>query len=95
MKNRFVILSLLFPFFAMAQEVAVTERGDSVVLYANGTWDYYDNYISGGEEIPEIPLNDKAFNKPENAGKKINGANNFYQVWYNEKSWKRIPPRRP
>lgn len=86
----FALLNL-FSNYTVAQEVAITERGDSVVLFSNGTWDYYDNYYSGTEEVEEIRMNEKEFTKPKSSAKKINGMNNAYEVWYNDKVWKRIP----
>ncbi len=92
--------SILFLLFisqiSIAQEIAVTERGDSVYLYSNGTWDYYDNFInfvSGkqDEDFTEIKMNDKSFKKPKSSNKKINGSNQAYEIWYNDKVWKRIP----
>jgi predicted membrane-bound spermidine synthase len=60
-----------------AQEIAVTERGDSVVLYSNGTWDYYDNYRMDyrDQEGPVIPFSDKTYKKPGSANKGV--KNNF------------------
>lgn len=76
-----------------AQEIAVTERGDSVVLYSNGTWDYYDNYRMDyrDQEGPVIPFSDKTYKKPGSANKKVNGMNDAYEIWYDAKEWRRIP----
>jgi hypothetical protein len=74
-----------------AQELAVTERGDSVMLYSNGTWDYYENYLKGYNEEDRIRSNPKAFVKPRSSGRKISGQNQAYELWYNDQKWKRIP----
>lgn len=87
----FLFLLLFITRVGMAQEIAVTERGDSVVLYANGVWDYYDNYINNKEELEEIRANKSSFLKPKTANKKINGSNQAYQIWYDDKKWKRVP----
>lgn len=95
MRNRFLFaIFSIFIFitqFTIGQEVAITERGDSVVLYADGTWDYYENFMSDSEALPDIKLNQKKFSKPNSSTKKINGSNHAYEIWYNDKKWKRIP----
>ena len=88
--NILITLSLFISTMVAGQEVAVTERGDSVVLYSNGTWDYYENYLIGYVE-EEIRMNPEAFVKPELARKKIRGLNQAYELWYNDLKWKRIP----
>jgi len=88
-----ILLSITFfaPTLLFGQEVAVTERGDSVVLYSNGTWDYYENYLTGIDKVEEIRKNPEVFSVPKSSGKKINGLNQAYELWYNDKNWKRIP----
>jgi len=85
-----ITISLFVSTMLAGQEVAITERGDSVVLYSNGTWDYYENYLKSNEE-DEIRMNPEAFTKPRSSGKKINGLNQAYELWYNDLKWKRIP----
>ena len=82
---------LLFTIIACGQELAITERGDSVILYSNGTWDYHENFVKGISEKNEIPVNPKTFTKPESSRKKINGSNQAYELWYNDLKWKRLP----
>lgn len=82
------ILSLCTNFLT-AQEIAITERGDSVVLLSNGTWDYFENYVEPAEI--EIGRNDSEFLKPENSNQMLKGLNNAYQLWYNSSIWKRVP----
>lgn len=93
---RNLITNLLSIFFfttslLSGQEVAVTERGDSVVLYSNGTWDYYENYLTGFDNVEEIRINPEVFAIPKASGKKVNGLNQTYELWYDEQKWKRIP----
>jgi hypothetical protein len=75
----------------VGQEIAITERGDSVYLYSNGTWDYYDNYLNDSDGSIEIEMNKETFSRPKSSNKKINGSNQAYEIWYNDKVWKRIP----
>lgn len=75
-----------------AQEIAITDRGDSVLLFSNGTWDYYTNYKNVEYELAEIKLNDQVFSKPKASVNKINGSNQAYEIWYDDRVWKRVPP---
>jgi hypothetical protein len=75
-----------------AQEIAITERGDSVLLFSNGTWDYYSNYNSIEDELTEIKTNDQVFSKPKTSVNKVNGSNQAYEIWYDDRVWKRVPP---
>ena len=88
-----VLVKVLTLFFlpAFGQEIAITERGDSVVLYYNGTWDYWDNYQNNSKRIAEIGFNENTYTKPASSNKKINGSNQAYEVWYDDKVWKRVP----
>lgn len=58
---RLVFLALLMVNFLDAQIKAVTENGDEVVLYEEGTWRYLNE---DDLEIKEIPLNSRTFQKP-------------------------------
>jgi hypothetical protein len=90
--SAFLSFSLLFlTIISKGQELAITERGDSVVLYSNGTWDYQENFVKGSSEKEEIFVNPKPFTKPESSGKKINGSNQAYELWYNGNKWRRLP----
>ncbi len=86
------VFGLLFSQMSQSQEIAVTTRGDSVVLYSNGYWDYYYNYINGEGTSEEIRMNSEPYEKPANSTIKINGMNDAYRIWYNDKAWRRIPP---
>ena len=74
------------------QEIAITPKGDTVVLYSTGKWDYYENFIKGEEDKPVIPFNDSHFSKPLTASKFVSGSNHDYEIWYDPQIWKRIPP---
>ena len=57
--TRLLTILLLMSQLAVGQEIAITERGDSVYLFSNGTWDYYDNYLysnNGSIEIEHAEL---------------------------------------
>ncbi len=95
--KKFLILAFIFISFSQtkkshSQEILVNSRGDSIVIYANGTWDYYENHISEQDDPVAIPLNPAEFNKPRSARSKISGMNNAYEIWYDKEVWRRIPP---
>ena len=91
--TKYILFLLLFSFGVVAsgQELAVTERGDSVMLYGNGTWDYYENYLKGYDADDQIRTNPDPFIKPASSRKKIYGSNKAYELWYNDQKWERIP----
>ena len=74
-------LALALAGFARAQELAITQSGDSVYLFADGTWEYYNEevYANGSDlDFVEIPLNEKAFEKPANDKSNVSGSDSFY-----------------
>lgn len=79
--------------FAFGQEIAVTERGDSIILFSNKTWEYKNNYDTDSLGSLTIKMNTSSFNKPLTSTKKVNGINNAYEIWYNQKDWKIIPAK--
>ncbi len=68
-----------------AQINAVTETGDEVILYENGTWKYlYDNVI----ENSEITVNDKEFVKDEKSTFLVKSKRLNVGIWIDPKRWK-------
>ena len=61
----FVLLLLSLPLnYIYAQQRAITDRGEQVVLYNDGTW----KFLEGEAQVEkEIPTNSKRFVKEENA----------------------------
>jgi hypothetical protein len=66
-----------------AQERAVTETGEEVVLYADGTW----NYLDSESEVKEIPVNKKAFKKSKNASFLLKSSRVNLGFWLDPKKW--------
>ncbi len=91
----FIATQLLF-----SQIKAVTENGDTIYVYNNGTWSYekLDNAPDEGfefdfldEKIKIDSLNIKTvFNAK--AAKEIQSATGFFKIKYDEDAWKRVPP---
>jgi hypothetical protein len=70
--------------FAQAQQKAITERGEQVILHADNTWEYLP-----GEEFmeTEIPTNPKKFEKDEASSFLIKSSNFNIGFWINPKTW--------
>lgn len=79
-----LILGTLVFTFTQAQQMAVTERGEQVVLHIDGTWEYLP-----GEEFmeTEIPTNPKKFEKDEASSFLIKSSNFNIGFWVNPKTW--------
>ena len=94
MKYHLIITGFLIVIFQplFSQEMAYTENGDTVLLYSDGSWEYYDSYMDVSQnESMEIPENSNKFSRSKNATKSVTGKNDMYKIWYNPKEWKRIP----
>jgi hypothetical protein len=77
-------ITLLLSLSAISQKKAVTENGEEVILYTNGTWKYVND--SANEE-KEIPVNPKAFTK-SNTSSFLLKSNKFnVGVWIDPKKW--------
>ncbi len=66
-----------------AQQKAVTETGEEVILYADGTWSYLDSE----SEVKEIPVNKKAFKKSKNASFLLKSSRVNLGFWLDPKKW--------
>lgn len=105
MKRIYPKLSLLLFFilsmtYAQGQVMAVTENGDTIFVYANGTWSF-----ELLEEMPE-PENDLAylseevvldtiathFKIPSGSKKQVEDSYKLFTIKYNDALWKRVPP---
>ncbi|WP_296385295.1 hypothetical protein [Winogradskyella sp.] len=85
MKNLIYLLVLLFSFNSInAQKKAVTETGDEVLLYDNGTWKYVDDNLN---EVTEVKLNPKEFKKPSKSNFLLKSTRVDVGVWLNPKEW--------
>ncbi len=75
----FLFLSLS----AAAQIKAVTDSGDEVLLYANGTWKYVDTIKNNDA----ITVNTKEFKKPADATFLLKSKFTQAGFWLNPKKW--------
>lgn len=71
-------------FCLLAQKQAVTEAGEVVILYDDGTW----KYVEGTRAEQEIQTNPIDFEKPGDAGFLLKSSVNDFGIWLNPKKWK-------
>ncbi len=84
--NKFypVLLILFSTTFSHAQINAITDTGDEVVLYDDGTWTYKDG--AAPERTP-IPVNEEKFEKDNNASFLIKSSKIDVGLYMDPKSW--------
>ncbi len=70
--------------FAMAQQKAVTETGDEVILYDDGTWKYVNEEDS---EAEEIPTNSTEFTKGKKGTFLLKSTKVNLGFYLNPKEW--------
>ena len=85
MKTYFFLCGFLFFTLATyAQKKAVTETGEEVILYDDGTWKYAND--STKEEVT-ISTNSKIFKKSTNATFLVKSIKSNTGIWINTKKW--------
>ncbi|HJW31388.1 MAG TPA: hypothetical protein VJ508_19300 [Saprospiraceae bacterium] len=84
MKFLFTPLLLLLVFPVMGQIKALTDTGDQVVLYSDGTWKYVNRDTI---KEAEIPTNPQEFKKTANADFLLKSTRIDVGVWLDPKSW--------
>lgn len=67
-----------------AQKKAVTETGEEVVLYDNGTWKYVKE---SDQKKTEIPTNPAVFTKSKDAAFLVKSTVIGMGIWLNTKNW--------
>lgn len=80
----FLALFLFSTSFCFSQIKAVTETGEQVLLFDDGTWKYAD---SAKSEEPAISLNPKAFTKSEGANFLLKSTKADFGIWLDSKKW--------
>jgi len=84
MKIFFASLFILVSLFASAQIHALTETGDEVILYNDGTW----AYISDSLNLPtEIPVNTTLFERDKKSTFLVKSKKVNVGVWLDPKKW--------
>ncbi len=74
---------VLFSFGAVAQERAVTEEGEEVVLYRDGTW----KYVNDEDKPKKIKTNAKKFEKAATSSFLVKCSKVNFGIYINPKDW--------
>lgn len=86
MTKLFISILLLFSATIInAQIKAVTEKGDEVILYSDGTWKYTSEENSSKEDT--IAVNPSPFAKSSTSGFLVKSTRTNIGVWINPKKW--------
>lgn len=85
MKRFFAIGLVLYSYsYLNAQVKAVTDTGDEVLLYDDGTWKYTNEQVA---EETEIKVNDKNFTKDDKSSFVVKSSKVDIGIWINPKDW--------
>ena len=83
-KNILVVISLFFVSFIQAQQNAITETGEQVILFKDGTWKYQNEEE---ETEKEILTNSTPFNKDSESTFLLKSNKVNVGFWLNPKIW--------
>ncbi len=78
------IIAFFFTLNLLAQSKAVTETGETVLLYNDGTWVYEDQ---SANDVKEIALNPEVFTKDEASNFLVKSRKADIGVYLNPKQW--------
>ena len=85
MKKTLLCLSLLvLSFKMMAQQKAVTQSGETVLLFENNTWKYENDSLN---KQVEVVVNPTPFTKSAEATFQLKSKKNMFSFWLNPKKW--------
>lgn len=94
-----LFFSIIFLIPAFAQIKAVTEKGDTIFVYNDGTWAFDDDEESLVKEefnfLDEVLLIDTLstkFTVNKKTNKEISTKYDFFKIKYDKDKWKRVPP---
>jgi hypothetical protein len=69
---------------SFAQQKAITETGENVFLYDDGTWKYAEEK---SDAVEEIPTNPATFSKTKNLTFQVKSSNVRVGLWIDPKKW--------
>jgi hypothetical protein len=85
MKQTFFLSALLFlTIIAFSQKKAITDTGEEVILYNDGTWKYANDSV---DKEAEIATNPKPFKKSVSSSFLVKSTNFNVGVWVDPKKW--------
>lgn len=79
-----LLLCLIALKIGLSQQQAVTEKGEEVILFDDGTWKYKNVTDDSNKKIP---TNSKKFNKNSEASFLLKSSKFNVGFWLNPKSW--------
>lgn len=85
MKRLLLLAFLLVPFLNQAQINGITEYGDAVILYDNGTWEY--NADSLNRDDTEIQENPTPYTRSSNSKFLLKSKVINVGIWMNPEKW--------
>lgn len=103
MRKYLFLYSLIFLTFSFysnvySQTKAITELGDTIYVYNNGTWSFElleETPVVENFQIPQIKLDidtvDTKYLIPRNSKKEVKNRKGLFSIKYNDQIWKRIP----
>jgi hypothetical protein len=95
----FTLIFLFYYFSANGQTRAVTEYGDTIYIYNNGTWSF--EQLDETPELDElafltaelkIDTLDSDFSYSPKNKKEVQNTQGQFTIKYNDEQWKRVPP---
>lgn len=84
MKYILATLLILLTSTIYASQKAITDTGEEVILYTDGTWEYSNKT---NRPISEITTNPNAFEKPNNSTFMLKSTINSSTFWIDPNSW--------
>lgn len=66
---------------------AITESGEHVILYSDGTWEFEES--AGEAPLPNRTVNPQKFLTPQTAKDVLKGKEISYQLFYDSKKWQK------
>jgi len=83
-KSILLCLLVLFAITSFSQKKAVTETGEEVILYENGTW----KYVNDSARLKnDITVNPKPFKKSPNSTFLLKSTKTDIGIWIDSKKW--------
>ena len=100
MKKLLAVFFFLFCGICYSQVTAVTEQGDSVYLWDDGTWqlvhaDSSEADSASSDDAFTIDTNSTQYTKSSNALKVLKGQKVKYELWYDADKWSLSNASRP
>jgi len=84
LKRYFFLLVLVSFYCSTAQQNAITENGDEVILYEDGSWSYVNDSL---DALNEIPINEKEYEKDKKSTFLVKSKKTNMGVYINPKIW--------